>query len=108
MFRIKRIIPAVLFLLTLVICGCDAGLEVTGIEITRLPDKTVYKCGADTELDLTGGEIAIAVADGDTSTYSMNSGECEIEHEIDFDRAGEYKVTVRRWEFTDEFTVTVE
>jgi hypothetical protein len=57
--------------LVLVICSCDAGLLITGIEIASYPNKLFYVIGIDNELDLEGGTVHLLTKDNPNYFYDI-------------------------------------
>ena len=79
----------------------DAAAVVTGIEVTSLPNKTVYKQGEN--LNVAGMVVTVTYSDGTTSliddAFTLTG--------YDANTLGEQTVTVHHEGFTATFTVTV-
>lgn len=92
--------------------SAQAEKTLTGIEITRLPDKTSYTIGEDTAFDFSGIEVTASYSDG--TSAAVDSGELEyIIHSTSTTPtvAGEISISAQYTEggvtCTDDFTVTV-
>jgi len=94
----RLFILSLLVLFSLVfIVGCDAGLEIIGMEIVKYPDRLIYVANVDNTLDVSGGEIRLLLKDKSVESIAPMSGdEAEIRHNIDFDTPGIYVVTLYR------------
>ena len=95
MKKIYRIF--ILIVLLSALTGCDAGLEIMGMEIVNYPDRLIYVANKDNELDLSGGEIEFILKDKAAQSIDpMTEEEMEIRHDIDFSKPGVYIVTLYR------------
>lgn len=95
----KSLIFVCIFIVLLIFPSCDDGLEFVGIEITHYPSKIIYVAGKDQTLDLSGGVIQLTIREGDKYSYDMSdSNEFQINHNIDFNTSGVYKVELVRTE----------
>ncbi len=71
-FRFWTVLLSVLLCLGFVLPACSKPeKEVTGIEVTKQPTKTVYEVGE--TLDFTGGEITVTYSDSSTEKVSLTS-----------------------------------
>ena len=104
----KKRIFLLFILLSVFLFGCDAGVEIVGMEIYTYPDKLIYVAGEDTELDLTGGEVYFLVRQGDRGNrYSMYYHFITVTHDIDFSVPGTYVVTLTRHRGSAQFEIEV-
>lgn len=99
----------VLILVCILLNGCDAGLEIVGLEINKYPDKIVYVAGTDTKLDLSGGKIEYILLDKRADRYiePMDNGMVTVTHNIDFNKPGVYVVTLTQHKGKCQFPVQV-
>lgn len=75
--------------------------QITGIEVTKLPEKTVYR--PKESIDTTGIIISLIFSDGskrETTKYQLS--------ELDSERIGNQDITVTYAEFTTTFAVSIE
>ena len=103
----KNIVVIMLVLLCFLLSGCDAGLEIVGMEIHTYPKKLIYEAEVDTELDLTGGKIYFILRQGTKSEESMYYDAITITHDIDFNKPGIYVVTLSRHRGVTQFEIEV-
>ena len=98
-----------LILFCFLLLGCDAGVEIVGIEIHSYPDQRLYVTSVDTELNLSGGEIYFLLRYGGRSwySYSMYYDAITITHDIDFNKPGIYVVTLSRHRGVTQFEIEV-
>lgn len=95
-----------------VVCGCDDGLKIVGMEISHYPNRIVYVKGVDHKVDLTGGKVNILLKDGDKVELSLDDqyileGDILVGDNIDFSKPGIYKVMLTRYTESCEFPVQV-
>ena len=91
-------IPALILcaaLLIFAVTGCNGGggtaSNVSGIEVTRLPDKNEYRIGE--AFSAAGGELTATMADGLTKVVSLTDSEVTLT-EVNTDSAGTKQITV--------------
>ena len=80
--------------------------ELTGIKITKLPDKTEYQKGVDEEISLLGGEVTETYSDGSENVIPMNSS--MYESGFDMAEAGNKTIIVAHREQTVSFEIIVK
>ena len=80
--------------------------DLTGIEVTRLPDVTEYEVGYEGGISLLGGEITETYSDGSTNVIPMNSS--MYADGFDTSEAGTKTVTVSHRGLTAQFELTVK
>ena len=84
-----------LFFIAMLFSGCDRGVEVVNYEFGQ-PPRVVYIVGVDTELDFTEATLVSTARDGHQYEFSFpDPGRwLSIEHAVDFNIPGIYKVEV--------------
>ena len=108
MDALKKTLFLLLILFSVFLTGCDAGLEIVGMEIYTYPSKLIYVAGIDTELDLTGGEVYLILRQGRAgSRDNMYCDAITVTHDIDFSVPGIYVVTLTRHRGTAQFEIEV-
>jgi len=103
----RTLIIVLLILIACVICGCDDGLEIIGMEVNTYPEKTKYYARIDTELDLTGGTVNYILKQKTKSEDNMVDEFITVTHEIDFNTPGIYTVTLERHKGICQFEIEV-
>ena len=100
---VKRITQMLLVLLvsTIFFHACEWGMEAVSFETGKLPNRVVYIANIDTQLDLTGWTFITTAKNGnkyewpEDDRYSItDSRYIEVNHSIDFTRAGVYEVEI--------------
>ena len=64
---------------------------VTRMEITQVPEKSMYIQYYDTKLDLSGGKIKYYFVDGHSSVFDLE-GEMTLKNNVNFNVPGTYQV----------------
>jgi hypothetical protein len=107
-------------LFSLVFAACDSGLKYVKMEVSNLPDQTIYYIGEDSFLRFDGGAVCLTIADGRTYiedmrsyTYQEPSSEDDfvryIYSDVNFYIAGTYTVTIYQTEdLYCQYEVTVK
>ena len=78
--------------------SCDASIRPVGLEFGQFP-RVVYIAGVDTELDFSDVTLVTILANGRRREYPFPewpSRWTTVEHDIDFNTPGVYKVEVSR------------
>ena len=99
-------IVSLLLLITIFLFGCDSDMIVTNIELGT-PPRLVYIAGVDTELDFSEATFFQTERNGRRleepypgQLFSWTANDVQywwrIQHSIDFNRPGIYKVEMRR------------
>lgn len=93
----KVFVSIVFFFLSITLTGCDASLEIMGMEVLNYPNRLVYIANKDNELDLSGGEFKFIYKDKRIDSKEQMAGDqAKIQHDIDFSKPGVYIVTIYR------------
>jgi len=104
---VKNIVKSSLLVLCLLLCACDASLEIVGMEICAYPNRIVYVAGVDSSLDLTGGKVNYLLKGGSVTEDNMNAPLITVTHDIDFNTPGIYTVVLKRHKGVCQFPIQV-
>ena len=111
MKKIKILAVIWMMVVGCLINGCDAGLEIIGMEIVTYPDKLIYVAGVDTELNYSGGSVKLLLLQGETENSTdpeenqprliediLENSPDAVETNIDFEKEGVYTVKIYKTE----------
>lgn len=103
----KKVITFMLIMISLLVTGCDASLEIIGMDIEKYPNRIVYFLGVDNELDLNGGIVEYILKGGEDSFSDMDDKYITVSHNINFHQVGVYVVELRRNTATCKFPIEI-
>jgi len=98
MMKRRFLVILSLFLILMIVSGCDHGIRQVSLEFGEFP-RIVYVANVDTELDFSDATIVSMHADGrrvETPFPELSPQWTTIEHNVDFSTPGVYKVKVLR------------
>jgi len=103
------ILQVILLVITvLLISSCEAGNEITSVEVIQYPYKMVYVAGTANSLDMDGGVIRLHNRSGVTSDSLFGNWPfVTVRYEIDFAIPGEYEVLFY-WGEIHIYTMTIQ
>ena len=107
MIKRRFLIALYLFFIVMLASGCDHSIRQVGVEFGQFP-RVVYIAGVDTEIDLSDATLVTVHANGfrnESRAYRLPDLITTVEHNVDFNTPGIYKVEVVRHTHT-QFYIT--